>query len=382
MKKKDKNKEKPKEPELEETAVALAVAETQPQSDEADGDGLDLTERKQKISPIKMIDGWVNTAKNIEGTVTEIYHDWIKPVRDNWSQIKRRMNVIITVISIVFFILYVPFLLFSKLSKDLSLGWDVALYVCISVYVATIVALFIVSLVSGRSTSVAMEKKRKQISKFILLGVRLASLAIGVTTLIISAMSGASDKSTAVIDTIAIIFAVTSIIFTAIPLIFGGIGGFIKWLISPAKMKFKFSFVVLEWYQSFTSNQVLDKNTKKLAKRYGERVGGCIDKYFLPSFGNKYIKSVDENTLAKLLEAVPQEDMNMCEWIIKRVFDYAEECGYVDNNPCDKIELIGDIAKENKARKQAAVSERPSFVNKMLDFFKLKKPEDKEDIRE
>ncbi len=352
----------------DETAVTLATDALQAEEEET------AEKKEPRQSLIKRVDGWVNTAKNIGDTVGEIYTDWIKPVRDNWPQIKRRLSVVSTLISIIFFILYVPFLLFSKLSKDLSLGWDVALYVCIGVYIITVVALLIVTLASGNSTSTAMEKKRKKISKIILFVVRLASLAMGITALIISAMEGTADTHSAVIDTIAIIFAVMSIIFTAFPLIFGGIGGFIKWLISPAKMKFKFSFVVLEWYQSFTSEQVLDKNMKKLARKYGERVGVCIDKYFLPALGKKYIKAVDENAITYMLENVEEEDINICEWITKRVFDFAEECGYIDANPCDSLALDGDIAKESKAKKQAQNSEKkPSVMNKLLSAFNRKK---------
>lgn len=336
----------------------------------------DTAEKKQpRQSLIKKVDGWVNTAKSIGDTVGEIYSDWIKPVRDNWTQIKRRMSMVTTVISIVFFILYVPFLLFSKLSKDLALGWDVALYVCIGVYIVTVISLLIVTLASGNSTSTAMEKKRKKISKVILFVVRVVSLGIGIAALIISAMEGSSDSQTAVIDTIAIIFAVMSIIFSAFPLVFGGIGGFIKWLISPARIKFKFSFVALEWYHSFTSEQVLDKNMKKLAKKYGERVGGCLDKYFLPVIGRTNIKSVDEDDILKLLEAVPDEDLNICEWMTKCIFDYAQECGYVDAdaNPCDNLELYGDISKESRVKKQSASTEnKPNFMNKLLTVFNRK----------
>ena len=361
----------------EETAVALA-----PVKDEAETEEETLEKKQPKQSLIKTITGAVDTAKSMSNFATEVYNDWIKPIRDNWPQIKRRMSVITTLISIVFFILYVPFLLFSKLSKDLSLGWDVALYGCIGVYIVTVIALLVVTFASGSSTSVAMEKKRKKISKIILFVVRIASLAIGITALIISAMAGSTDKHGAVLDTIAIIFAVMSIIFTAFPLIFGGIGGFAKWLISPAKMKFSFSFVVLEWYQSFTSNQMLEKNIKKLAKRYGERIGGCIDKYFLPVYGKKYIKSVDDHAIVKLLDGVPIEDLNMCEWITKRVFDFAEECGYVDINPCDKLELYGDITREGKAKKQTVSTSsenKSSVMNKLFSVFNRNKSEDKEE---
>lgn len=362
----------------EESAVALATVseETVPEEDSSE-------KKQSRQSLIKTITGAVDTARNVGNFAAEVYNDWIKPIRDNWPQIKRRMSVITTLISIIFFILYVPFLLFSKLSKDLSLGWDVALYVCIGVYVLTIIALLIVTLASGKSNSVAMEKKRKKISKIILFIVRLAALAIGITALIISAMEGSSDTQSAVIDTIAIIFAVMSIIFAAFPLIFGGIGGFVKWLISPAKIKFKFSFVVLEWYQSFISEHQIEKNMKKTAKKYGERIASCIDVYFLPALGDKYIKSVDDHAIAKMLDGVPAEDTNICEWITKRVFDFAEDCGYVDTNPCDKMELYGDISKENKVKK-GSNDDKPSAMDKLFSFFnrKSKKKEIKDEEQE
>lgn len=346
----------------EETAVTLAA-----EAGEAEEE---LVEKKPpKQSLIKTISGVVDTAQKYGDLATEIYSDWIKPVRDNWSQIKRRLSVISTLISILFFILYVPFLLFNKIYKDLHLGWDIALYVCIGVYITTVIALLIVTLASGKTTSIAMEKKRKKISKIILFIVRIASLAIGITALVISATAGEKSSANAAMDTIAIVFAVMSIIFTAFPLLFGGIGGFVKWLISPAKMKFKFSFVALEWHNAFTSEQIVDKNMKKLAKRYGERIGRCLDSYFLPMLGNKYIKTVDEHAISKLLEGVPAEDLNMCEWITKRLFDYAEECGYVDFNPCENLELYGDITKESKVKKASAQEDKPSVFDRIFSVF-------------
>ena len=350
----------------EESAVALATTDEQAIEDE------ELIEKKQpKQSFLKTLPSLAGTVKNVGDIATEVYNDWIKPIRDNWPQIKRRLSLMTTIISVIFFILYVPFLLMSKLAKSLSLGWDVALYVCMGVYIVTIMALLIVTLASRDSTTVAKEKKRKRASRIILLIVRLASLAIGITALIISAMESATDTSTAVIDTIAIIFATSSIVFSAFPLIFGGIGGFAKWLISPAKIKFKFSFVLLEWNQTFNDEQQIDKKMKKIAKKYGERRGMCIDTYFLPALGNKYIKSVDEHAIIKMLEGVPQEDMNICEWITKRVFDYAEDCNYIDTNPCDRMELYGDILKEGKTKKQSSsdTEEKPSAVERFFNLF-------------
>ena len=361
----------------EESAVALATVSEDGSAEQ------EMAEKKQaKQSLLKTISGAVDTARNVGNIAAEVYNDWIKPVRDNWPQIKRRMSFISTIISIIFFIIYVPFLLFSKISKGLSLGWDIALYVCIGIYVVTLIALLIVSLVSRNSSSVATGKRRKKIGKIVLLLVRLASLAIGITALIISAMEGSSDAHTAVVDTISIIFIVMSIIFTAFPLIFGGIGGFARWLISPARIKYRFSFVVLEWHQSFIAEQQIDKNMKKIAKKYGERIGNCIDTYFLPALGDKYIKSVDDHAIVKMLEGIPVEDLNICEWITKRVFDFAEDCGYVDVNPCDKMELTGDISKEVKTKKGKAMETKPTVFDRLSALFGKKKSKGRDGKKE
>lgn len=340
----------------DETAVTAADA----------GSAAEEKDSKQpKQSLMQKVSGFLDTARGGVNVATNIYSTWIKPVYDNRAQISRRLNAVSTAISIIFFILYVPFLLFGKLYKDLEIGWDIALYVCIGVYVVTIIALFIVTLVAGKSTSTAMAKKHKKTRKIILFILRVVSLAIGITALVISAANGSKDATGAVLDTIAIVFAVMSIIFSSFPLIFGGAAGFFKWLISPAKVKFRFSVVALEWYQSLTSESVLNKSYKKLIKKYGESVGQIIDGYLLPQLGKRYIKSIDRGALLKLLETIPQEKHNLTEWTIKRIFEYAEECGYVRINPCKEMELEGDIQLEEKQKK--AVEEkrrRPSIFNR------------------
>lgn len=336
-----------KKNEVEETAITTVADETEEEKDS----------KQSKLSFSKRFSGFLDTAKGGIDTINEFYTSWIKPVYDNRAQISRRLSMVSTIISIIFFMLYVPFLLFSKLSKDLSLGVDIALYVCIGVYVVTIIALLFVTFSSGKSTSTTMAKRHKQTRKIVLLIVRLASLAIGISALIISAASGSADSKTATLDTIAIIFAVMSIIFSSLPLVFGGMAGFFRWLISPARAKYKFSFVILEWYQSLTSDKIISKALKRAVKKYGERIGLLIDKYFLPQLGKKQIKSIDRAALIKLLDSIPEEDLNIAEWVTKETFDYADECGYIDVNPCKQLELGGNIELEGKAKKSTESAE-------------------------
>ena len=350
----------------DETAVTAADAESAAEDKET---------KQPRQSLMQKVSVFLDSARGGVNVATNIYSTWIKPVYDNRAQISRRLNAVSTAISIIFFMLYVPFLLFGKLYKDLAVGWDIALYVCIGVYVATIIALFAIRLASGKSTSTAMAKKHKQTRKIILFIVRVASLAIGITALVISAANGSKDETGAVLDTIAIIFAVMSIIFSSFPLIFGGAAGFFKWLISPAKVKFRFSVVALEWYQSLSGESVINKSMKKLIKKYGESVGQIIDGYLLPQLGKRYIKSIDRAALLKVLETIPQEKHNLAEWTIKQIFEYAEECGYVLVNPCKEMELEGDIQLEEKQKKaEEAKRKRSSFFSR-----KNKKAKDRED---
>ena len=347
-----------KRKETDETAVTVVSDGNEEEIKEAGGE---KDARQTRQSLFKTISGVINFIP----TVQDAYTSWVKPIYDNRAQISRRLNAVSTAISIIFFMLYIPFLLLGKLYKDLSLGLDVAVYVCIGVYVATLFALLIVTIVSGKSSSTAMAKKHKKTRKIVLFIVRLASLAIAITALVISASRGTKDQVGATLDTVAIVFAVMSIIFTGLPLIFGGVAGFFRWLISPAKVKYRFSFVAIEWYQSLTSEQQLNKAIRKAARKYGERIGALLDNYFLPAFGKKYMYAVDRAALFRLLDNVPTDERNIAEWMTKEIFDYAEECGYVKINPCKEMELEGDIDLEGKNKKEGEEKrKRPSIFNR------------------
>lgn len=357
--------------ETDETALTVATDVNDEKVEEVVSDKSDKQTRQTLF---KTISGVINFIP----TVQDAYTSWVKPIYDNRAQIARRLNAVSTAISIIFFILYIPFLLLGKLYKDLALGLDVAVYVCIGVYIATLVALLIVTLASGQSTSTVMAEKHKKTRKIILLVVRLASLAIAITALVISATSGTKSQVGATLDTVAIVFAVMSIIFTGLPLLFGGMAGFLRWLISPAKVKFRFSFVAIEWYQTLTSEQQLNKAIKKAAKKYGERMSTLLDNYFLPAVGKKYMYAVDRAALLKLLESVPAEERNISEWMIKEIFEYAEDCGYIKENPCKDMELEGDIQLEDKQKKAAEEKRRrPSIFNR-----KPRKKKEQEDVQE
>ena len=350
--------------------LALTEVTADADAEIMDDEGL-KPEKQSRQSFFKRFNGLLDTAKGGVDTINEFYTSWIKPIYDNRAQIMRRLNAVSTAISIIFFLMYIPFLLFGKLYKDLALGWDIALYSCIGVYLLTLLVLLIVTIASGRINTTTMAKRRKSATKIILLVVRIASLAIAITALVISSANGSEDGRGAVADTIAIVFAVMSIIFSALPLVFGGLGGFIKWLISPPKAKYKFNFVALEWYSSLSSEKQVNKNLKRAVKRYGEKFSFILDNYFLPVLGKRLIDTVDRTMLTKLLDGIPEEDLNTAEWMVKEIFDYAEECGYIKVNPCGEMELEGELDLDNKSKKRP-VEEKPSVLGKLATIFNKK----------
>ncbi len=315
-----------------------------------------LTEEQDEVKPqpekkkfgLGQIGEVVEVVKGVKSSFDEVYNTWIKPIVDNRAQIKRRWSALVTAISVVFFLLYVPILLFSKIAKGLSLGWDVALYICIGIYVVAVAVMVIITVASGKSTSTQTSKRRHKAATVMLFVVRIASLALSITAILVSG----KGESTA-LDTILMVLAITSIVFTSLSLIFGGAVGFVKWLISPAKIRRKFSFVAFEWKQTLDEGKrEKDKKTGKAYAKHSDRVAACLDKYLLPTFGKAYIDTVDKDKLLFLLGQLPQEDINLTEWTIKDLFEYAFNCGYVADNPCEGLELTGDIAKEKPQKRK------------------------------
>ena len=180
---------------------------------------------------------------------------------------------------------------------------------------------------------------------------RVVSLIMGITAVVISAVSGADDSMSIALNTIATIVSIVFVIFSALPLIFGGFGGLARWLLSPTKIKRRFSFVVLEWYQLLISDNGNIKSVKKVSKEYVEDIGRIVDGNLLPSLGRKYIQTITVSNIYSALELVPEEDKAVTEGVIKNVFSYAEECGYVNVNPCKDMNLVGSIEVEEKPKK-------------------------------
>jgi hypothetical protein len=281
---------------------------------------------------------------------------FIKSVYSNRAQIARRLNTISLIFSIVFTLLYVAYMLLGGLLNKLSLGFTLAIYIVLGVYGLLTVLLLIFTFVAGRNSSTKNTKKYSKTLKFFRYGVRLASLAMGITALALSVVSGTKDAVGIAIDTVAIIISIVFIIFSAIPLICGGFGGMARWLLSPAKIKRKFSFVVLEWYQLIVSGNSTSKATQKVSKEYVDDIARCVDNVLIPVLGKKYMTSITVNNIYAAIGKAPQEDRAIVEGIVKNVFSYAAECGYVTFDPCKDMGLEGSIEIVEKPKKDSIKS--------------------------
>lgn len=344
---------------VKETAVAEVCAE-EPLPEEP------MAPIKEPKKKFRITDAY-RQAVETKDKIVEIYDAWIKPISDNKQIIKRRLSTVVTAISLIFFILYVPILLFNKLAKGLSLGWDIALYVCIGIYVVSF-AIFIYVLVrSQKCSSSIAHKKFNSAYKIITFILRLASIAVAITAICISG----NGENTA-LDAIVLALAIVSVTFTSLSLIFGGLGGFFRWLISPPVIRRKFSFVAFEWKQAaFGEDGGRKRAEKRSLKKNRDRVDSCLDDYLLPALGKTYIDKVsDDDITYTLSEKIADENRNLCEWIIKDVFAYAMQCGYITKNPCDGLDLQGDLTKERPSKpegKDSALSRLAGIFTKKSD---------------
>jgi hypothetical protein len=208
---------------------------------------------------------------------------FIKSVYNNRAQISRRLNTLSLTFSIVFTLLYVAYMLFTGLLNKLSLGWEIAVYGIIGAFVVLVVLLLICNFASDKNNSTKKVQKQSKTLKVFRYLVKLASLAMGITALALTISAGSQDAVGIAVDTIAIIISIIFVIFSAIPLICGGFGGMARWLLSPAKIKRKFSFVILEWYRLIVSDSTASKATQKVSNKYIDDIGRCVDNYLIPA---------------------------------------------------------------------------------------------------
>ena len=275
---------------------------------------------------------------------------FIKNVYSNRAVIARRLNIITLSFSAVFTLLYAAYVLFSSLYKKLNLQLEIVLYVFLGVYLALFLVLVIINACSARASTKNVLRIKKTLMAFKIL-VRLVSVAISITAIAFSTAGGELAAKNVALDILIIVFSVITMIVQLVPLIFGGLGKMVRWLLSPVKIKYRFSSVILEWYELAVSGTASSGAVKKVSSRYFDDIGTLIDNYLIPALGKKYINSIKPSALLNVVCRAEESDKPVLEGILKNVFVYATECGYVTFDPCKDLNFEGSVEEEEKPQK-------------------------------
>ncbi len=275
----------------------------------------------------------------------------IKKIYSNRAQIARRLNILSLGFSLAFTAAYVALILYLGITNNLSQGWQVAVYTILGVYAALVVAMGVCAAVFSRGTTKSYKRNGK-ILKIFRYAVRVASLVMSIVAVAVAFSDGAADSLNLALRTVALIVSIISIILALIPLIFGGLGGVARWLLSPTKVNKRFSAVVLEWYGFASAPASAFASTNRIEKSKLDDIGRCVDAYILPALGKRKLASIGTNQIFAAIEIAPQADRSIVEGILKNIFDYAVECKYVAENPCKDLKLEGTIEVREKPKKE------------------------------
>lgn len=275
---------------------------------------------------------------------------FIKNVYANRAVIARRLNILTLSVSAVFTALYAAYVLFTALTQKLRVEATVVLYVFLGVYVALLAVLLIVGFCSNRAKAKNVMGVKRALAVFKIL-VRLASIAISVVAIVFSNF-GSETAGGVAVKIVIIALSIIMLIIQIIPLLFGGFGKMARWLLSPVRIKYRFSAVVLEWYELAVSGSAQDGAVKKVSSKYFDDIGVLIDNLLVPQIGKKYINTIKPAVLINLVAHAPESDRPVLEGLLKNVFAYATECGYVSFNPCKDLPFDGSIEVEEKPQKQ------------------------------
>lgn len=274
---------------------------------------------------------------------------FVKNVYSNRAVIARRLNILTLSLSAVFTILYAAYVIFTALYKKLSLSISIVLYVLLGVYAVLFIALLIVFL-SGGSDTRHMQRTKTALKAFKFL-VRILSIAISIIAIVFSTIGGEYAASHVAFDVIIIVFSIIMLIVQIIPLLFGGIGKLVRWLLSPVKIKYRFSHVILEWYDLAVSGSVIKGSKNKISSKYFEDIGTIIDNYLIPALGKKYINTIKPAAILGVVDKAEESIKPVMEGVLKNVFSYAVECGYVIFDPCKDLNFSGSVEEEEKKPK-------------------------------
>lgn len=293
---------------------------------------------------------------------------FIKNAYANRAVIARRINVITLCVSIFYTLLYASYALYKALGNRITLAQEVFVYASIGVYVAVLAGLIIITVLSARATTKNLRRfsLSLKIMRFI---IKLLSIVMAIFAIVISVKSGGSNAQIA-LDIVVLVLSIISMVILSLPMFFGGIGKFVRWLLSPVKAKHRFSAVAMEWYELAVTGKPTKGASTKVAKKHYDTIDRLIDVTLVPALGQKYINTIKPVTLIDLVENSPQEDKPVLEGVLKSIFAYAAECGYVAFNPCRDLNFEGTIEVEKKKTiKQRFMGLGTRIGKKVLDKY-------------
>ncbi|MBD5632686.1 MAG: hypothetical protein HDP34_05600 [Clostridia bacterium] len=274
---------------------------------------------------------------------------FIKNVYNNRAVIARRLNVLTLSISTAFTLLYAAYVIFTALTTKLNLNLEIVLYSLLGVYVALFIVLLIITACSSRAKTKNLRRIKRALAVFKIL-VRLSSIAISIAAIVLTSVGGELEASSMALNVVIIVFSIIMLIIQVLPLLFGGLGKMVRWLLSPVNKKYRFATVALEWYELTVSGSDMG-NVKKVSSRYFEDIGALIDNYLVPALGKKYINSIKPAALLNVVNRAEESDKPVLEGVLKNLFNYATERGYVTFDPCKDLNFSGSVEEEEKPPK-------------------------------
>lgn len=276
--------------------------------------------------------------------------DFVNDFKKNRVHVQRRLNIIFLCISMIFAVVTGLSFIFGGTLGKVEIGWQIAVYCIFGLYGLTMIGIVAAEAVYRRNVTVKTTKTYNKALKVFKRVVRLISILMSLVTFIITILVEEVTGKTMALN---IVLQVLSVVMFALSLCSGVSKLFVKfimWLKSPVNRR-QFRFVATEWYGKVASENKNDSARKSVKNVHKNRIDGAqkaIDYYLIRPLGKKYIGDIKPSDISAALERVPAEDKDDVEGTVKQIFVYATECGIIQTNPCDALNLCGNIEKKAK----------------------------------
>lgn len=283
---------------------------------------------------------------------------FIKNIYANRAVISRRLNILTMILSMVYTLVYVGYIFITAFYKKLSPTAEWVLYGILIAYGIVCIALIVATLCLGRASAKSIVKYKRTL-KIVRLIFRLISLAVTIAVIAFTTMGGDYAAAHMATDVVFLVVSIIMMIMQIIPILCGGIGKLVRWLLSPVKIKYHFSAVVLEWYELAVSGKAKEGAAAKVSAKYFERIGILLDNYLIPELGRKYITAIKPAQILSVVSGCDVLDRPILEGVLKNVFVYATECGYVTFDVCKDLQFEGSVEVEE-------VKPKPTMKEKLF----------------